>query len=107
MRMKTLLLSTSMLYVLTTPVWAASHEEEAGRGMMWKQMDSDGDNRISKDEFIKSTEQRFDKMDANHDGYIDQSEREKVMDKMHETMEKMKEYRDKMMPADKSKAEME
>lgn len=107
MRMKTLLLSTSMLCVLTTPVWAASHEKEAGRGMMWKQMDSDGDSRISKAEFMKSTEQRFDKMDANHDGYIDQSEREKAMDKMHEKMGKMKEHRDKMMPADKSKAEME
>lgn len=107
MRMKTLLLSTSLLCVLTTPVLATSHEEEAGRGMMWKQMDGDGDSRVSKAEFMKSAEQRFDKTDANHDGYIDQSEREKVMDKMHERMKQMKEHRKEMMSEDKPKADME
>ena len=59
-------------------------------------MDSDGDNRISKAEFTKSTEARFDKADANHDGYIDQSERDKMREKMHERMEKMREKHSKM-----------
>ncbi len=103
MRIKPLLLSTSLICALTAPVWAMSHGDEGGpdHQMMWKQMDSDGDNRISKAEFTKSTEARFDKADANHDGYIDQSERDKMREnkmreKMHERMEKMREKHSKM-----------
>ncbi|HQN42211.1 MAG TPA: EF-hand domain-containing protein, partial [Pseudomonadales bacterium] len=98
MRIKPLLLSTSLICALTAPVWAMSHGDEGGpdHQMMWRQMDSDGDNRISKAEFTKSTEARFDKADANHDGYIDQSERDKMREKMHERMEKMREKHSKM-----------
>lgn len=110
MRIKTLLFSTSLLCAVTAPVWAASppkekaKEEAPAAGMMWKQMDTDGENRVSKAEFTKSTEARFDKADTNHDGYIDQAEREKVMEKMHERMEKMRDHHGGMMEHDHDKA---
>lgn len=48
-----------------------------GRGMAM--MDTDGDGNVSKEEFMKGHEAKFDQIDANGDGVIDPSEREAYM----------------------------
>jgi Ca2+-binding EF-hand superfamily protein len=45
-----------------------------GKQCMTK-MDADGDGNISKEEFMKGHEVKFDQIDANSDGVIDASER--------------------------------
>ncbi len=47
-----------------------------------RQMDVDGDGRLSRDEVPEPMEQRFDRMDANGDGYIDQDELEAMAERM-------------------------
>lgn len=44
-----------------------------GRAML--AADTNNDGRISRDEFLAAARTRFDRMDTNHDGYIDQGER--------------------------------
>ena len=39
-----------------------------------KSLDSNGDGKVSFDEFTAPMKQHFDRMDANHDGTLDQSE---------------------------------
>lgn len=41
----------------------------------WKKMDADGDNRISKAEFTKYTQNKFGQMDANKDGFVTKEEK--------------------------------
>ncbi|MEL0082277.1 MAG: hypothetical protein VW985_04445 [Gammaproteobacteria bacterium] len=41
---------------------------------MWSKMDSDGDRRISRDEFVNFQTERFDKMDSNGDNFVDAEE---------------------------------
>lgn len=50
-----------------------------GKHSRMMSMDSDGDGNISKDEFIKGHEVKFDQIDANGDGVIDPSERDAYM----------------------------
>ena len=45
-------------------------------------MDSDGDGKVTKDEFMKGHEAMFDKIDTNGDGVIDADERAAHMAKM-------------------------
>ncbi len=47
-----------------------------------RQMDVDGDGRLSRDEVPEPMERRFDRMDANGDGYIDQDELEAMAERM-------------------------
>lgn len=46
-------------------------------------VDVDKDGKISKDEFIKHHEQMFEKMDANKDGFLDESEMHHMMGHKH------------------------
>ena len=46
-------------------------------------VDVDKDGKISKDEFIKHHEQMFEKMDANKDGFLDESETHHMMGQKH------------------------
>ena len=46
---------------------------QGGCGMT--RMDADGDGNVSKDEFMKGHDAKFDEIDKNNDGVIDQSER--------------------------------
>jgi len=45
-----------------------------GRGL--ERMDSDGDSRVSRAEYVAALEQRFERMDDNRDGFIDKAERD-------------------------------
>ncbi len=55
-------------------------------GDMLKRMDKDGDGAISKEEWTKANEERFDQMDLNHDGKITKEEAEEAGRKMREMM---------------------
>lgn len=79
---------------LTLPALAGHHDDQDGmRGhqkMMFKMADTNGDGKISKEEFHAAHEKMFLEIDANHDGFIDMDEMDKAhqahTDKMHEHM---------------------
>jgi Ca2+-binding EF-hand superfamily protein len=58
-----------------------------GRGGMARMMDTNGDGKVSKDEFIAMTLRRFDMMDTNHDGQLTKAEREAAFAAMRARME--------------------
>lgn len=47
------------------------------------------DSKVTKDEFMKRAQQRFEAMDFNHDGVIDASDRRQMRQRMHECREMM------------------
>jgi Ca2+-binding EF-hand superfamily protein len=51
---------------------ALAEEGSAGNGL--EKLDTDGDGKISKQEFMSRPEKRFGKMDADGDGFISQDE---------------------------------
>ena len=57
---------------------------KGGMGMM-----GDGDAKVTKEQFLKHAEQRFSHMDANQDGVIDASDRQKMRERMQECMQMM------------------
>lgn len=59
-----------------------SGKEDHGKcGNMMSKIDSDEDGKISKEEFIKYHEEKFKKKDLNNDGFIDEDEMQKMMEK--------------------------
>ncbi|MCX8476153.1 MAG: EF-hand domain-containing protein [Sphingomonas sp.] len=61
----------------------------AGRGgRMLSRIDTDGDGAISLDEQRAQATRRFERVDANKDGTIDQAERDAARDKMRARMER-------------------
>ncbi len=57
-----------------------------GKHMM--KHDTDGDGCRSRDEFRAQAMKRFDKLDTNHDGFIDQSEMSAMRDRMMQMRER-------------------
>ena len=59
----------------------AGEKEEAEKTMMLhlKKMDANGDGVISKDEYMKYHEARYDAMKKNKDGTVDMAEMKKMM----------------------------
>lgn len=82
-------------------VAAAASAVAGGHDMDMKAMDTNGDGMISKDEFMKYHQMKWDKMKKNSAGMVDMKDMGMMHDKMHDTMhDKM---HDKMKPADKAK----
>ncbi|HEY8355180.1 MAG TPA: EF-hand domain-containing protein [Methylophilaceae bacterium] len=81
----------------------AKHQHK--HGQVWQKLDADQDGKISYDEFRtaqeKRMEQHFRRMDANGDGFIDQSERQAMRDKWEQHKRKVKGER--CQKADKAK----
>lgn len=75
--------------------WAGSALAEIGDkgpGMMkhmWTMADADKDGRISKAEFTAMSDKRFSVLDANGDGFLDDSEREQAQSRMRQHMGKL------------------
>jgi hypothetical protein len=64
---------------LSGAAWA-----QGGMGMM-----GDGDAKVTKEQFLKHAEERFAHMDANKDGVIDASDRQKMREQMRKCREMM------------------
>lgn len=57
--------------------------KQGGKGACkMNRMDTDGDGKVSREEFIKGHEAKFDSIDADNDGYIDDAERQTHRQKM-------------------------
>lgn len=63
---------------------AGAATAQGGMGMM-----GDGDAKVTKEQFLKRAEDRFARMDANKDGVIDASDRQKMRERMRECREMM------------------
>jgi Ca2+-binding EF-hand superfamily protein len=93
MNRKTVLFSTALL--ATSVALASHHESNAGgdkkghhRGkmaaMIMKKMDTDGDQKISQEEFAVFHNERFSRMDADSDGFVTTEEARTHHEKMRE-----------------------
>ncbi|MCB1532975.1 MAG: EF-hand domain-containing protein [Alphaproteobacteria bacterium] len=96
--MKKLMMMTAAFAVLGAPVALADHHEGGDhKGKMMEKFDADGNGAISKEEFMKSSEDRFNKMDTDGNGEISKEEaqamKDKMREKMKERMETRKEHR--------------
>lgn len=56
-----------------------------GFGDRFKEVDKNGDGKVSKEEAVARVSEMFDKVDANGDGQIEQSEIRSFMEKMHKS----------------------
>lgn len=77
--MKKLFLTCTALVFLASPVYAEDIAGEAGahegrKGGMMQKIDTDGDGKVSKSEFIAVHEKKFSKIDADGDGYVGREE---------------------------------
>ena len=59
------------------------------KGKMMEKVDTDGDGKISKEEFMAKHEKMFTKMDVDGDGYLSKEEMKNARTKMHDKMKKM------------------
>ncbi len=97
---KQLLFTTLALSLLAVPALAQPGEGSRG-AKMFEKHDLNGDGVISKDEALKSAEERFTKMDTDGNGEVTQEEAKAS----HEAMrEKMKNFREKRMERKKGEA---
>src|SRR2546427_1938032 len=79
--MKTFLAALLACFSLVASVSTyAGEKEEAEKAMMMqlKKMDANGDGVISKEEFMKYQEARYDAMKKNKDGMVDMAEMKKM-----------------------------
>lgn len=69
---------------------------------MAQRMDTDGDGKISYDEFkaerLRQIDQQFQFLDVNHDGYIDAVEKSLALDKVKKQLKQLREQRIKPNP---------
>lgn len=77
----------------THAVMADNHEGEGHKGNRMERIDTDGDGKISKAEFIAKHEAMFTKIDTDGDGYLSKEEKKAGRQKMHEKMKDMREKR--------------
>lgn len=99
--MKKILLACTALVLTVSPVMAEDHGDHRDghhkghdKGAWMQKIDSDGDGKISKSEFINSHEERFGKMDTNGDGYLERGEMKAHKKKMHEKIRERVKDRD-------------
>lgn len=80
----TLVLSASSLAMAATdttptaPGQMPQGQKKAQMQQHLKEVDTNGDGNISKEEFMASCEKRFQKMDANGDGQITKEDRQQM-----------------------------
>jgi len=84
---KHILTVSAMLLIATTPALAEGMgRHHDGKHAMLKKADSNHDGKVSKDEFLaaatKMANKRFNRMDANHDGVLDDKDHQAHFDTM-------------------------
>lgn len=97
---KTLLVASTlavMSFGFTPAVFADDHEGKKGPGAgHFEEVDTDGDGKISKAEFLASQEKHFVEIDADGDGYVTKEEKQAKMEEMREKFkEKREEWKEK------------
>jgi hypothetical protein len=65
----------------------------AGRGGLFRMADADKDGAVSKAEFVNTALQRFDRLDANHDGTVTRDEAKAARDNMRQQWQARREAR--------------
>lgn len=107
--MKKALMLAAAFVVMGAPAAFADHHEDGKdgkhhKGEMFEKKDVNGDGVISKDEFLKAHEEKFNDIDMDKSGDLTKEELKEAMAKWHEKrkgrMEKMKEKREESAPAD-------
>ena len=68
----------------------AEHKKGGHHGQYMKKVDTNGDGKISKSEFLAEKERHFAKMDANGDGFLERGEMKAAREKMKKMHDKMK-----------------
>ena len=88
MKLKSILTVAAIAGVMPIGLAYADHEaghEGCQKGAMFKEADTNGDGKVSYDEFKamrdKHGEEMFKRMDANADGFVDEAERKAMHDK--------------------------
>ncbi len=68
------------------PAGAGNAAGNQGRFLLnrFKEMDKNGDGKVSKDEAEGMLKERFDEIDTNHDGFIDETELQQMIEKISE-----------------------
>ena len=83
---------------------AGHHHRRFG---LLKEMDGNSDGKVTKEEFLaRATEraaERFDKMDANHDGSIDRTEAAELAKRLREHMQKRSDKNPRRRPGSAAK----
>lgn len=70
---------------------AATDETSSPLATALQQVDADNDRRISRDEFLAAADARFDRTDADSDGYIDVGEMREAGERRRELIRKLRE----------------
>lgn len=100
--MKKIVLMTVMGLFVAAPAFAEPGEHHGDKGprhekmmeRMFEKNDTDKDGAISKEEFIKSSEERFASMDADGDGKVTKEEAKKHHEEKREKFLEMKEKKE-------------
>ncbi|MDY6857018.1 MAG: EF-hand domain-containing protein [Thermodesulfobacteriota bacterium] len=69
-----ILIITVFVFTVTTSVFAESSKKYPKKLGFIKKIDKDNDGRVSKEEYLAKYTEKFDRLDANKDGYIDKDE---------------------------------
>ncbi|MCB1874898.1 MAG: EF-hand domain-containing protein [Chromatiales bacterium] len=77
------------LLLAAAPLTAFAQQPSMAQ-MFMKQMDGNGDGKVTLEEFQKPTEGQFRKMDTNGDGVIDSSEAEVFATEMQQRLQQMR-----------------
>lgn len=92
---KILMMTATILVFQATPVLAEDHEGEGPKGTVFEKQDLDGDGKLSEEEFLAGSRERFKNMDQDGDGYVTLEEGRALREKMRE---QRKERREGMPP---------
>jgi Ca2+-binding EF-hand superfamily protein len=65
---------------------AITEDEMGPMGRMISRLDTDGNGKVTTEEFTEMQLRRFDRMDENHDGQLTKAERDAAMAAMRERM---------------------
>ena len=80
-----LMLAAAAMVMMTAPVaMAGEHGEGKHGGKMMEKMDTDGDGKVSKAEFVAAHEARFAKTDTDADGFLTAEEMKAAWEHMRE-----------------------
>jgi Ca2+-binding EF-hand superfamily protein len=82
--LRSAVLAAALLGLGAAGVLAGSAPAHAAEANLIGQADSNGDGTISEQEWMNASKKRFEKLDTNHNGVIDQTELQAARDSLRE-----------------------